>query len=407
MSVISIFSGTFCNERNIVNKLVNDTGFKLIDEKDIIAGASRMSNIAENKFMDVFFAKTSIFNRFTHERERSIAFLRLAMAEILSENDLIITGFPVQLIPVNISHVLRTCLITDLQYRVTDAIKEKSITEKEALKIIQKNDGDNSSWVDTVFGKNDPWDETLYDIVIPTGKISTEDASALISSKVKSDVVKLTKSSEKAVKDFHLKALVETALAKEGHDIDVTTDNGNVKLTINNNVLMLNKLEEDLCVITKKVQGVESVETKIGEKFHQADIYRQYDFNTPSKVLLVDDEREFVQTLSERLQLRDMGSAVVFSGESALEVVKDDEPEVMLLDLKMPGIDGIEVLRKVKETKPEIEIIILTGHGSEDDRKICMELGAFAYLHKPVDINLLSETLAKATEKMKQNIAKK
>ena len=407
MSVISIFSGNFCNKENIINSLVNDTGFKLINEKDIIAKASRLSNIAESKFMDTFFKTPSIFNRFTHERERSIAFLRLAMAEILSENDLIITGFPVQLIPKNISHVLRICLIADLQNRVTNAINEEEITEKDALKIIQKNNSDSSLWVEALLKESDPWDASLYDIIIPTDKTSTSDAVALISKKVKSDVVKSTESSGKAVEDFHLSALVETALAKEGHDINVNTDNGKVKLTINKNVLMLSKLEEDICAIAKKIDGVKSVETKIGEKFHQSDIYRQYDFNIPSKVLLVDDEREFVQTLSERLYLRDMGSAVAFSGESALDIIKDDEPEVMLLDLKMPGIDGIEVLRKVKETKPEIEVIILTGHGSENDRKVCMDLGAFAYLHKPVDINLLSETLTKATEKMKQNISKK
>ena len=92
-------------------------------------------------------------------------------------------------------------------------------------------------------------------------------------------------------------------------------------------------------------------------------------------------------------------------GESALKLVNDDEPEVMILDLKMPGIDGIEVLRRVKKTRPEIEVIILTGHGSEADRKVCMDLGAFAYLQKPVDIGLLTDTLKKANEKMRKNTA--
>jgi two-component system response regulator CpxR len=117
---------------------------------------------------------------------------------------------------------------------------------------------------------------------------------------------------------------------------------------------------------------------------------------------LVDDEREFVETLSERLLMRDMGSAVAYDGESALDMVKEEEPEVMILDLKMPGIDGIEVLTRVKKSNPEIEVIILTGHGSEADRKVCMELGAFAYLQKPVDIEVLSETLKKANEKIRQ-----
>jgi two-component system response regulator CpxR len=83
-------------------------------------------------------------------------------------------------------------------------------------------------------------------------------------------------------------------------------------------------------------------------------------------VLLVDDEREFVQTLSERLQLREMGSVVAYDGESALSLVNEDEPEVMIIDLKMPGIDGIEILKKVKQTRPEIEVIVLTGHGCEE-----------------------------------------
>jgi len=66
----------------------------------------------------------------------------------------------------------------------------------------------------------------------------------------------------------------------------------------------------------------------------------------------------------------------------------------------LTAIDGIEVLRRVKETNPGIEVIILTGHGSDEDRKVCMDLGAFAYLHKPVDIDMLSETLKKANEKV-------
>jgi DNA-binding NtrC family response regulator len=66
----------------------------------------------------------------------------------------------------------------------------------------------------------------------------------------------------------------------------------------------------------------------------------------------------------------------------------------------MPGIDGMEVLRQVKATQPDIEVIILTGHGNETDRETCMGLGAFAYLQKPVDIDVLSETMKQANEKI-------
>jgi len=100
-----------------------------------------------------------------------------------------------------------------------------------------------------------------------------------------------------------------------------------------------------------------------------------------------------------------LGSAVAYDGESALEVVREDEPDVMILDLKMPGIDGIEVLRRVKETQPEIEVIILTGHGSDADRETCMQLGAFAYLQKPVDVEELSATIKRANEKIQRKHA--
>ncbi len=79
--------------------------------------------------------------------------------------------------------------------------------------------------------------------------------------------------------------------------------------------------------------------------------------------------------------------------------VKTEEPEVIILDLKMPGIDGFEVLRRVKAGHPETEIIILTGHGSDTEERLAFELGAFAYLRKPVDINVLIETMQAAHRK--------
>ncbi|MCD4722003.1 MAG: response regulator [Desulfobacula sp.] len=152
-------------------------------------------------------------------------------------------------------------------------------------------------------------------------------------------------------------------------------------------------------ILTEVTQLSSRNEFKGTQAHHSSNIYKKLNVKLPVKVLLVDDEKEFVQTLSERLQMRDMGTAVVYDGKSALDRVRNDAPEVMIIDLKMPGINGMEILKKVKQTKPEIEIIVLTGHGSGQDKKKCMDLGAFAYLQKPVDINLLIQTLKKAHEK--------
>jgi DNA-binding NtrC family response regulator len=114
------------------------------------------------------------------------------------------------------------------------------------------------------------------------------------------------------------------------------------------------------------------------------------------KILLVDDEEEFVKSLSERIKMRELGSDVAFNGEEALRIVKDQVPDVMVLDLKMPGIDGLEVLRRVKKTYPEIQVIILTGHGSDKDEKAARRLGAFDYLQKPVNIDDLIHHIMRA-----------
>jgi CheY-like chemotaxis protein/cytidylate kinase len=404
MSIITIFSGEYCNSDEIVKKTLAKTGYRLVTDRDIVAEASKMSGMPEDKIMKAFLAKTSVFNRFTHEKERSIAQIKLALAGMLSEDDLLVCGFSGLLIPRDITHALHICIIADVKSRIASAIKIKNITEKEAAGIIEKNDADNFAWVNLLFKTSDPWDASLYDIVIPTDKIDVDRAAEIIYENLSHEIIQATESSKKAVSDFIIAASVEVAMAKEGHAVGITSRDGAVTVTINTSVLMLGRLEEELKSIALKVPGVKTVETRVGKGFHKADIYRKYDFEMPSKVLLVDDEREFVQTLSERLVMRDMGSAITYDGESALELAKEDEPEVMILDLKMPGIDGIEVLRRIKETQPAIEVIILTGHGSEEDRKICMDLGAFAYLHKPVDINELSDTIKKANEKIRRTI---
>ena len=120
------------------------------------------------------------------------------------------------------------------------------------------------------------------------------------------------------------------------------------------------------------------------------------------KILLVDDEEDFVRTLAERLNLRDLASETAASGEAALQFVGDRLPDIMVLDLKMPGIDGMEVLRRIKRHYPQVQVIILTGHGNDLDEAEARQLGVFDYLKKPVDIELLVERIRAAYQELKQ-----
>jgi len=114
------------------------------------------------------------------------------------------------------------------------------------------------------------------------------------------------------------------------------------------------------------------------------------------KILLVDDEQEFVETLSERIKMREHESEVALDGEQALKKMEDDIPDVVVLDLKMPGMDGMEVLKKIRKAYPKVQVIMLTGHGSEKDEEEARKLGAFEYLEKPVEIDTLMKKIKKA-----------
>ncbi|MFC1821876.1 response regulator [Thermodesulfobacteriota bacterium] len=120
------------------------------------------------------------------------------------------------------------------------------------------------------------------------------------------------------------------------------------------------------------------------------------------KVLVVDDEEDFVKMLSERMALRDVKPEVAMNGEQALKKVKEEEPSVMVLDLKMPGMDGLDVLRQVKKAYSKTQVIILTGKGTKKDEDAARKLGAFAYLRKPVEMDTLMETVKAAHKKFRK-----
>jgi DNA-binding NtrC family response regulator len=118
------------------------------------------------------------------------------------------------------------------------------------------------------------------------------------------------------------------------------------------------------------------------------------------RVLVVDDEQDFLETLVNRLNRRNMIAVGVLSGEKALEEVKKRLFDVILLDIKMPGgMDGIEALREIKKIQPLTEVILLTGHASVETSIEGMKLGAFDYLLKPIKLEDLIIKLAEAFEK--------
>ena len=120
------------------------------------------------------------------------------------------------------------------------------------------------------------------------------------------------------------------------------------------------------------------------------------------RVLIVDDEEELITALAERLEIRGFLPVTAFTGERAMELVRESAFDLVLLDIKMPGVDGLEVMRRMKREKPGLPVILLTGHLSKRTNVAGMNAGADEYLLKPIDIDDLLVKMSSVLEKRRR-----
>jgi len=118
--------------------------------------------------------------------------------------------------------------------------------------------------------------------------------------------------------------------------------------------------------------------------------------DNPIKILLVDDEVKFLKAIADRLSIKGFDVTTATDGEAAIEAAKQGGFDVAVVDLQMPGTDGAEVLKILKQQHKYIEIIMLTGHATVDSAVECTKLGAFKYLEKPYDFDKLVDALKEA-----------
>jgi len=396
MAIITIFSTLYCSEREITAKLAKKLDYAIID-KDLIEETSNSYHVSVDKLKSTLAGHVPFLNNISHEREKNIAYLKSSFAELIKNNNVIYHGYATHFLPKNITHILKVCLIANHEYKIKMAIKEHGLSEQNVKNVIKKDDEKRYKWTQHLLGSS-PWDENLYDILIPMHSSSVDETVRLIAENVQKKALETTTESERAMNDFILASRVDIPLVENGYNVNITCDNGDTKISLKEYVIRLESMKEKIKKLVSPVSGVKSVEVTMESDVHVPSRYDKLEVHP--RFLLVDDEKEYIQTLSDRLQTRDLNSAVAYDGEEALSHIEKNEPDVMVLDLKMPGVDGMEVLRKVKKERPHVEVIILTGHGSEQDKISAMELGAFAYLEKPVDIEILTETMKKAYAKI-------
>ncbi|MCG6551780.1 MAG: response regulator [Candidatus Magnetominusculus sp. LBB02] len=118
-----------------------------------------------------------------------------------------------------------------------------------------------------------------------------------------------------------------------------------------------------------------------------------------ASVLIVDDEEQFLEMLSKRLQARGLRIDSTTRGADALKIINEKDFDAIVLDLSMPGMDGIEVLHHIKQDNPDLQVIILTGHATLEKGVEAMKGGAVDFMEKPVDMNVLLEKIGGAKNK--------
>ena len=122
-----------------------------------------------------------------------------------------------------------------------------------------------------------------------------------------------------------------------------------------------------------------------------------------TKILLVDDEKDFTDALAQRLEIRGFDVSVAYSGENALEIFENNSLDIVILDVQMPGLSGVETLQRIKEMAPLAQVIMLTGNATVQNAIEGMKNGAYDFLMKPVDIDSFEEKLNEAFKIKKEH----
>ncbi len=405
MCIVAICSASSCSAPEVARGVADRLACDLVSSDQLLAKAAAASGIPVERFGRALLGSRSVFHRLTREKERCEATLRRTLATMVNTDDLVIESFATHLLPSSLTQVLRVGLAAPMEYRVAQLTGAEEISDSAAEERLRADDEKQARWTQELIGAP-VWTKDLYDIFLPMDGVTVTDAVDMICSGAAAPALASSDATREAAGEFLVAADVHCALAEagKGQGLQVSAAAGQVVVTINRYVMWLDRFEREIRKIAGSVEGVREVQTRIGPRFQRPNIYPGLD-DVPQKILLVDDEVEFVQTLSERLLSRELESAVAYDGPQALAIAESDAPDVIVLDIKMPGMDGMEVLSELKKKHPKVQVIILTAHGSDEGARRAREEGAFAYLRKPANIDQLVQLMKDAYAAAKEDPA--
>ncbi len=399
-------------------------GYEVIDH-NLSATVAHEFNVPERKLSWTLTGARGVFDGLTHDWEKNFVLLRTTIAELLQADDKVFWGPAAYLIPQQITHVLRVEVDADQGYRVQRAMEQEGVSAAGAASYIEKNAQDLQRWSYLV-QSHVPWDAFFFDMKISIPPTTVARAVDIICKSIGSDTFKPTDASRQVIQDLELAAAISVALLKKGkYSIDVTAFEGKVKVMINQGAgkkgalaqtmqsLRNENIEDDVLEICAGMDKVVDVEVRPGAVAdrsleHQTQEPEDKGLVTPTiredpaleegsdglpRMLLVDDDVELVAHLAKRFRARGYPIVTTGSGEEAIEVAQDQTFDVAVVDLRMPGVDGIETLRHLKRIQPMLQVIMLTGHGDVDSAFDSGQLDAVRLRRKPYPFAKLLEDI--------------
>ncbi|ROL55910.1 response regulator [Bacteroidetes/Chlorobi group bacterium Naka2016] len=398
MFVISIVSPKGCNEQLIIKQLVELTSFDLVCDEDVFKKVEQLFGVKEKKLQKSLFETSNfgVFDKLKHKK--NLCYFKIALAQSILDFNKIYFGVGTYFIPTNLQNLLRLAFGADLSFRIGTYAKNARISLHQAESIVKKYDKQLMQFTRYHLNKK-PFSPDFFDANIDVSKYKVEEVAKRIFELMQSKITEPLAEGQKKINDLIIACKVQLYFLLMGEDVETAFSNGKLTVFLKKLKIRMENYANKIKESVPNLPEIKEVEVIPGKSI-EIPSTMSVKLEQPRLVMLVDDEIEFVDTLSERLANREFRTSVAYSGEEAIENITKEVPDVIILDLKMPGIDGIEVLRRVKKEHPETEVIILTGHGSEKEKQIAYELGAFGYLEKPVDIDVLSETIRKAYEKI-------
>jgi CheY-like chemotaxis protein len=501
MIAITVFNGLYCNDRQVVERIANTIGYRVVTDSEVLSEAAGLSGLPEDGLAGVFPCANRETPELAADHGEILGWLRLAMARMLSERrDLIFHGYAAHLLPPRMEHVLRVCLVSPMRDRMQEGARYEQRDGPDLRDSIFADDVSRAEWVMAHTDCNDPWDRRLYDLVLPVASLGVRQSACRVVEQLCSAAMQHTRSSRESLDEFLLEAEaqaklsrwgscvsvvakgrsltlafndnkmvldgmigelrellsgidgvqgvrigvggsyneadvytrpeglvsaqnragcvsgdngddvlhhepadsgrgdsalaaeVRAALSRNGYPVSVRVDDGFVSLAIMSHAEMLRVIARKLCTAVSDMEGVEIVDVGMVRTYHKTPAYRGLRRKAASRILR-EDAREFSPFLSERLRTGGKVSIALYDGERAWNADFERKPEVILLDADLPGVDGVEAVRRVRLDNPGAKVLVLSGIGLERDRQGYLDMDVSAYLNKPVTAAVLGDAI--------------